>query len=150
MTATLRKDLGEAGAFLGDKMVGLNGQSLRDVLLEVVNGAGGDLSATQATIAVAALAAKLMKRAGKLTGLRVSVATAGTADSTTVNVRKNGTVVGTLTVAHTEADGIKKSVALSVALAVNDLVSLDVSAAPTGGAGLTCTADIGPDITVES
>jgi hypothetical protein len=150
MTATLRKDLGEAGAFLGDKMVGLKGQSLRDVILELAEGAGGDLSATQATIAVASLAAKLMKRAGKITGLRCLVATTGTADSTVVNVRKNGTVVGTLTVANTEADGTKKSTSLNVAVAENDLVSLDVSAAPTAGAGLVCTADIEPDITVES
>jgi hypothetical protein len=152
MTATLRKDLGQAGAFLGDQSGGYANQSLRDVLVEVVKGPR-DLNAHQDTIAVATIAGMLVKRAGKLTGLRTSVGTTGTADSTTVQVHKNGVAVtgAEATTANTEADGTKKAVALTtpVALAAGDLVELVVSAAPTAGAALDATAEIEPDITIE-
>lgn len=153
MSATLKRDLGKAGAFLGDESGGYLNSSLYDVLLELASGGGGDLDAYQATIAAADIGGKVMKRAAKLVGLRVAVGTTGTADTTTVQVHKNGSAVSglELSVANTEADGTKKAVALStpVALVAGDLVELVVSAAPTGGAGLSATAEITPDITVE-
>ncbi len=150
MTATLRKDLGEAGAFLGDKLVGLKGHNLRDVLVEMILGPK-DLNGKQDTIATGTIAAMLVKRPGFLNGLRTSVGTTGTADSTTLQVHVNGVSKGELTTANTEADGTKKALALStpLALAVGDLVELVVSAAPTAGADLAATAEIGPDIVVE-
>lgn len=151
MTVTLRKDIGEAGAFLGDKSGPYD--SLRDVLLEMIQGPK-DLNGHQDTIATATIAGMLVKRAGKLTGLRTSVGTTGTAGSTTVQVHKNGSAVtgAEATTANTEADGTKKAVALStaVALAAGDLVELVVSAAPTAGAALDATAEILPDIDIET
>lgn len=150
MTATLKKYLGEGGAGL-DSSVGLS--TLRDVLVELCNGGGGDLDGHQDTIATATIAGRLIKRACKLVGLRTSVETCGTANSTTVQVHKNGSAVSglELTTANDEADGTKKSVALTtaVALAAGDLVEIVVSAAPTAGANLDATAEILPDITVE-
>jgi len=154
MTATLKKDLGKAGAWLGETSGGYDNALLRDVLLELANGGGGDLSARQATVATATIGGLLVKRACKLTGLRTAVGTTGTAGSTTVQVHKNGVAVtgAEATTANTEADGTKKAVALTtaVALAASDLVELVVSAAPTGGADLTATAEILPDVTVET
>lgn len=150
MTVTLKKVLGEAGALLGDSS---GFDNLYDVLAELAQGCAGDLDAFQGTIAVASIGGKLMRRAGKLVGLRTSIETCGTADTTTVQVHKNGVAVSglELSTAHDEADGTKKSVSLStpVALVAGDLVELVVSAAPMAGANLAATAEVLPDITVE-
>lgn len=154
MTITLKKDLGKAGAFLGDESGGYVDQRLYDVLKELALGAGMDLDGFQATIATATIAAKVMKRAGILKGLRTAVGTTGTAGATTVQVHVNGSAVtgAELTTDNTDADGIKKSVALStvVAVAAGDLVELVVSAAPTAGADLSASAEIGSDIEIEA
>lgn len=154
MTATLKKDLGKAGAFLGDESGGYANRRLYDVLVELAQGGGGDLDAFQATIAVASIGGKLIKRACKLVGLRTSIETCGTADTTTVQVHKNGTAVTglELSTAHDAVDGTKKSVTLStpVALVAGDFVELVVSAAPTAGANLAATVEMLPDITVET
>ena len=42
MTATLKRDLGKAGAFLGDDSGGYTNSLLRDVLVELANGGGGN------------------------------------------------------------------------------------------------------------
>jgi len=153
MTATLKKDLGKAGAFLGDESGGYLNSALRDSLVEMALGPR-DLNGHQDTVATATIAGMLAKRAGFLTGLRTSVGTCGTADSTTVQVHKNGAAVTglELSTAHDEADGTKKAVALDtpVAIAAGDLVELVVSAAPTAGSALDATAEVMPDITVET
>ena len=150
MTATLKKDLGKAGAFLGDESGGYAHQLLRDVLVELAQGSAGSVDAYQATIATAIIGGKLVNRAGKLKGLRTSVGTCGTANSTTVQVKVNGTSKGELITAHDAADGIKQSLALDVALAAGDLVTLVVSAAPTAGADLVASAVLTSDVTVEA
>jgi hypothetical protein len=86
---------------------------------------------------------------GKLTGLRTAVATCGTGGSTVVEVTVNGTSKGSLTTANDATDGTKKSLALDVTLAAGDLVSIAVTTAPTGGAGLTASASFQP-VAVES
>lgn len=153
MTATLKKDLGKAGAWLGEESGGYANSLLRDVLLEVIQGPK-DLNAHQDTVAVATIAGMIAKRAGKLTGLRTSVGTCGTADSTTVQVHKNGAAVTglELSTAHDAADGLKQAVSLAtpVAIAAGDLIELVVSAAPTAGEALDATAEVLPDITIET
>lgn len=150
MAKTLKKILGEAGALLDDS-TGFN--NLYDLLVEFAMGAGGNLDAHQDTIATATIGGKIVTRASKLVGLRTSVETCGTADTTTVQVHKNGSAVSglELSTAHDDADGVKKSVALTTAvtLAAGDLVELVVSAAPTAGSNLDATVEILPDITVE-
>lgn len=154
MTAILAKDLGKAGAFLGDESGPYTAKLLRSVLLELAQGGGGNLDAHQDTIATATIGGKLITRASKLVGLRTSAEVTGTAGSSTVQVHVNGSAVtgAEATTANTEADGTKKAVALSssVALVAGDLVELVVSAAPTAGSGLDATAEILPDITVET
>ena len=153
MTAILAKDLGKAGAFLGDESGPYTSKLLRSVLLELAMGGGGNLDAHQATIAAATIGGKLITRASKLVGLRTSVEVTGSADDTIVQVHVNGSAVtgAELTTDNADADGIKKSVAITeVALVAGDLVELVVSAAPTAGTGLDASAEILPDITVET
>jgi len=152
MTATLKKDLGKAGAFM-DESGGYANQRLYDVLVELAHDDIG-LDAFQGTIAVASIGGKIINRACKLVGLRTSIDVCGTADSTTVQVHLNGSAVtgAEATTAHDDADGTKQDVELSsaVALAEGDYVELVVSAAPTAGSNLAATAVIKPDITVET
>jgi hypothetical protein len=118
---------------------------------EMIDGAGlkelsdglGSISAQQATIATAILAGVVLNKSHKLSNLRIAVGTTGTAGSTTVQVHKNGVSQGELTVANTEADGTKKSLALDVDCVAGDLIQLVVSAAPTAGANLTAMAALG-------
>lgn len=145
MTATLKKSTGEAGAFLDESNA--RDSRLYDVLKEMAYD-GAPLSAYQATIAVAVIAGMVIRHACKLRELKIAVGTTGTAGSTTVAVLVNGVSKGTLTVANTEADGTVTSTDLDVALAEDDVVTLSVTAAPTGGAALTATAHMG-GVTVE-
>jgi hypothetical protein len=144
---TLRKDLGQAGACLGD----LSGpyDSLPDVLKAMCAGPVGSLEGRQDTIAVATIAGTLINSAGKLTGLRTSVGTCGTAGNTVVAVTVNGVSKGSLTTANDAVDGTKKSLSLDVDLAAGDLVELAVTSAPTGGANLTASCSFQP-VKIES
>jgi hypothetical protein len=78
--------------------------------------------------------------------LRAKVGTCGTASNTVVEVRKNGVVVATVTVAHDDADGIQK-VALPTTddlakVVAGDVIDVNVSAIATGAADLDATAHI--------
>jgi len=145
MTATLKKSLGEAGAFFDESNA--RDSRLYDVLKEMAYD-GSPLSAYQATIAVAVIAGLVVRHACKLRELKIAVGTTGTADSTTVAVLVNGVSKGSLTIANTEADGTVKSLDLDVALVENDVVTLSVTAAPTAGAALSATAHMA-GVTVE-
>jgi hypothetical protein len=147
MSKTLKKLLGIGGAGIDESYEDVN--QLYDVLKAMVEGAAPALSARQTTIATADIGGMLVDDAeGKLLRLRTSVGTTGTAGSTTVQVHKNGVSQGELTTANTEADGVKKSLTLDVALAAGDLIELVVSAAPTAGADLVASVYTSP-ITVE-
>lgn len=142
---TLKKLLGDAGAGLDES----NGADrLYDVLEALAYGLSEAVNAYQATVATATIGGMVADYAGTLVGLRTSVGTCGTADSTTVQVHVNGVSKGELTTAHDEADGTKKSLALSVAVQAGDLIALVVSAAPTAGADLIASARVKP-VTVE-
>lgn len=142
MAATiLRKDLGEAGAFLGDKS-GPYADLLRTVLEALAR--AFNLNALQATPSVATIAQRTVFGEQKLYGLKTKVGTTGTAGSTTVQVHKNGSSVGELTTANTEADGTIKTLDLNVDLADGDLVELKVTAIPTAGANISVEAQISP------
>lgn len=131
----LKKLLGIAGAGIDESYEDSN--QLYDVLKALVQGASPAVSAYQATIATATIGGMLVDDdESKLTGLRVSVGTTGTAGATTTQVHLNGVSQGEITVDNTDADGTKDSLALDVTLAAGDLIELVVSAAPTGGADL--------------
>lgn len=144
---TLKKDLGKAGAYLGDQS-GPN-DSLPDVLRAICAGPVGSLSAYQATVATATLASMVAPSSGRLNNLRTAVATCGSAGATTVQVQVNGTSKGELTTDNADADGIKKSVAIDQAIVAGDLIQIVVTAAPTGGVGLTATTTLQP-VTIEA
>lgn len=140
MTAkTLKKLLGDAGAGL-DESGGLD--TLHDVLANMAKGMG--VNAFQGTIATGIIGGMICNQAGKLVNLRTSVGTCGSADATVVQVHKNGVSQGSLSTDNAEADGTKKSLDLNVSVAVGDLITLVVSAAPTGGANLVASAIVTP------
>lgn len=143
---TLKRDLGKAGAFLGDQSGPHDG--LPEVLRALCIGPEGSLNGRQDTIATGTLAGTIVNGPGKLTGLRTSVGTTGTAGNTAVGVNVGGVSKGTLTTANTEADGTKKSLELDVDLVAGDLVELVETEAPTGGANLTASASFQP-VTIE-
>lgn len=74
-------------------------------------------------------------------GLRTNVGTCGTAGATTVVANVNGVAVTGLSVStdNAEADGITKVDAPTAETTINpgDVVDIEVTAAPTGGADLT-------------
>lgn len=137
----LKKFLGEAGALVGDKSMGLD--TLYDVLKALAE-RSASLTAYQATVATATLNGVVLDKPHKLTGLRTAVDVCGTAGSTTVQVHKNGVSQGELTTANTEDDGTKKSLELDVDCVAGDVIKLVVSAAPTAGTGLTGSAVLEP------
>jgi len=148
MTVTLKKFLGEAGALLGDS-TGLD--RLYDVLKELVLAGRKDVSAYQATIATATIASFINDRARTLKEFAISAATTGTAGDTDVQIQVAGVNKKELTIDNTDADGILVSdKTLDVAVAADVLVEIVVTAAPTGGAGLTASAVLAADITVEA
>lgn len=143
---TLKRDLGHAGAFLGDQSGPYDG--LPEILRALCAGPVGSLNGRQDTIATGTLAGTVASGPGKLSGLRSSVGTTGTAGDTVAGVNVNGVSKGTLTTSNTEADGTKKSLSLDVDLVAGDLVEIVVSTAPTAGANLTVSAFFQP-VTIE-
>lgn len=149
MIATLKAWLGSAGSLLDDT-AGLVGARLYDILQALAEGSSDTLTGFLATPAVAVMNSIVVDKPTKLRNLRMHVGTTGTADSTTCRVLVNGSAVSgaTLTIANTEADGSSDTVDLNTALAAGDLVQIDLSAIPTGGADATVSCRMNP-VTVE-
>lgn len=145
MTATLKKYMGEGGAGLDDSM-GLD--NLYDVLKALAEVAGEKLHAYQATIATGIIGGMNCDKAGTLVAFRTSVGTCGTAGDTDVQVKLNGVNQQELTTDNAEDDGTKKSATLAVAVAAGDVITIEVTAAPTAGADLIASATVLP-VTVE-
>lgn len=78
--------------------------------------------------------------------VRAKIGTCGTAGATVVEVRKNGAVVASVSIAHDDADGTGKvGLPTTDALAkveAGDVVDINVSAAATGAADLDATAHV--------
>lgn len=148
MTApTLKKSLGEAGAFIDES----NGSPshLREALAALAK-AGMPLTALQGTIAAAVLKSWVATFDGVIGDLSLVVGTTGSAGSTTVVVNKNGTALATAPAAvlNTDADGSTRSVDLSgdaeAGFVVGDVIDIEVTAAPTAGANLDVTVSLRP------
>lgn len=143
---TLKRLLGEAGAGISDEMGGFD--TLRDVLTGLANGlaqSGEALNGRVATIATGVLNETLIDRAKRIKDFRIRVAVGGSAGQTDVQLRRTRagvtTVLATLTAVNTQTDPAEyelttAQLAALADLAENDLVDLNVSAAPTGGTGL--------------
>ena len=138
----LEQYLGDGGGGQ-DKMEGKD--TLYDVLKAVVDAANAvreSLNGYQATAAIAVIAGMVVEKAGVLTDFRIKIATCGGAGTTTVKVYVNAVEKGSLSIANDEADGTGKEVALTTVLVENDVVTIGVTAAATGGLGLSATARI--------
>lgn len=140
MTATLKTSLGEAGAFVDDSH---GDDNLYDMMVALAEGPNA-LTAHQATVAAAVLTGMVAYKAFKLKSFSVALAVCGTAGSTIVEINHNGTAVGSVTIAHDDADGTVSHVDLDVDVAVGDTLEIEVDTAPTAGSGLNVTATLSP------
>ncbi|HUV11463.1 MAG TPA: hypothetical protein VMX12_10835 [Acidimicrobiia bacterium] len=118
---------------------------------------GKRLQAYQATIATGILDGMVIDRPGKIRSLRAKVLTTGTAGATSVDVKKiprgsptaASILLATLDIDNTDPDGTETT-AVNFAgtngddakVESGDVVYLEVTAAPTAGAGLILTADV--------
>ena len=145
-TAILKRSLGDAGAAI-DESHGAP-SILRQVLTALANLIPPFLSAAQATVATGVQATACIDQAGDYDiVLRTDIGTTGTAGSTTVKAQQNGSDItnATTTTANTEADGTsKRGAATSVTLAAGDIITINVTAAPTGGANGTYSLYLKP------
>jgi hypothetical protein len=144
--ATLKRSLGEAGAFFDDS----HGEdNLLAVLTSMAN-VGESLSVKEASPSTGIKASMVMDGASRIGTLYTKIGTTGTALQTDVRVRVNGTLItGTLSTLNTEADGTYKGLAYNYNLAAGDLVEIDFTAVATGAANVAATLRMKP-VTVET
>lgn len=147
MTApVLKKILGEAGSFLADD----HGDSNLYDVLKALCKQGQPLTVQQATIATAVLISYVAQYDGVIGDIGLTVGTTGTVGATSLVVNKNGTPLATAPadVDNTDADGTTVSTDLSgdaeAAFVAGDVISIEVDAAPTGGADLDATLHLRP------
>jgi hypothetical protein len=138
--ATLKRSLGEAGAFFDDS----NGADNLMKVLQALASSGEALTYFQATPTTGVKASVLADSPTYLSTLYIKAGTAGTASATTVAVLINGVSKATLTIDNAEADGTAKGVAVNLPLEAGDEVTLSVTAAATGVANLSATARLKP------
>ena len=146
-TATLKKSLGEAGAFFDDS----NGEdNLLDVLTALCNTGEvitfKDSASPPTTGYKASLVCDVASRIGTL---YINVGTTGTAGQTDVDVYVNGSSVAQATIDHTDADGTSTGVSVDEDVDAGDLVEINVTAVATGAANVTGTLRMKP-VTVET
>jgi hypothetical protein len=147
MTITLKRSLGEAGAFINDSENGAD--TLYDVLNALCTGLSQNVTAYQAVVATGIIASMVVDQDCVLDTLACKLAVCGTLGATTVQLRVNGTAKCTVTIDNADADGTYEiSAAAGFAVEAGDLVDINVSAAPTGGTGLSATGRLRP-VTVE-
>ncbi len=144
--ATLKRSLGEAGAFLDDS----NGQdNLIDVLQAMAASSGETIGYSQATPTTGIKGALLCDTPTQLANVYMKAGTCGTAGTNTVAVLVNTVSVATLSIGNAEADGTYKGLAIDLDLEAGDLVELQVTAVGTGVANLSATVRLKP-VTVEA
>lgn len=143
MTATLKRALGEAGAFIDDS----SGRPSRlvEALAALAEGSA-NLRGQQAVPATAVLDAMVAQLATKLQGLTLLMGTTGTATGAILELHVDGSAVASVTIDNTEDDGTVKSATLTAPIDVpaGSLVELVVAAIPTAGADLAATARLSP------
>ena len=143
--ATLKKSIGEAGAFFGDS----HGEDNLLAVLTALASAGETIGYSQATPTASVKGALLCDVKSKLSNIYVKVGTCGTAGQTDFDVNVNGVQVAQLSVDNAETDGISKGLAIDLDLDPGDLVELEVTAVATGVADASATVRIRP-VTLET
>jgi hypothetical protein len=144
--ATLKRSLGEAGAFF-DASNGAD--KLLDVLQALAASSGETIGYSQATPSTGIKGALLCDTPTMLSNVYMKAAVCGTAGTTSIKVNVNGVQKATLSIGNAEADGTAKGLAIGLKLEAGDLVELEVSAVGTGATGLSATVRLKP-VTVEA
>lgn len=143
--ATLKRSLGEGGAFIGDS----HGEDNLYAVLAALASNGPSIDVKEATPTTGIKASKVVDTPTKLGTLYTNIGTTGTGGQTDVRVRVNGSLItGTLTTDNAEADGTSKGLAYDVDLAAGDLVEIDFTAVATGAANVAASLKLQP-VTVE-
>ena len=144
--ATLKRSLGEGGAFIDDS----HGDSNLYAVLQALAASSGEvLSYFQASPTTGVKATILADSPTTLATVYAKAGTAGTAGTSTIDVLVNGVSQGTLSIDNAEADGTSKGLAYNVELEAGDEVRLSVTAVATGAADLSATVRLKP-VTVEA
>jgi len=143
--ATLKRSLGDGGAFISDE----HGDDNLLAVLTALASMGEPLSIKEASPSTGIKASMVADVSSKIGTLYVNVGTTGTANSTTVQVLVNGSSVGSLSVSNTEADGTKKGLAVDQNISAGDLIEINFSAVATGAANVAATIRVKP-ITIET
>lgn len=136
----LKKSMGEGGALLDESHGSAN---LYEVLAALAL-ASTVLTAYAASPSNGVLTSMVVPVATRLRKLGVSVADTGSGSTTTVQIRKNGEVVGSISIGSAADDGTTELLDLDVELEAGDVLDLNVSSAATESAGLTATAGLRP------
>jgi hypothetical protein len=146
--AVLKQSIGDGGAATDSSHSPPGGPSrLYDVLKQLAR-PRPFITAIQASVAVAVLARVPVTVPDTLRELSVRLDVCGTVGATTVQVRVNTVVVGTVTIDNAAADPTTSKVTLGtggagIDVKEGDLVDINVSAAPTGGTGLAVSVTSG-------
>ena len=145
MTVTLKRSLGDGGAAM-DESSGLVGGRLYDLLKEISTNPPQTHNIRQAAVATGVLHSWVTGALEtKLRRFIANLAVCGSAGNTVVQFRVGGVVKATLTIDNTDPDPTTKdSGVLNIAIPANSVCDINVSAAPTGGTGLSVSATLSP------
>jgi len=143
--ATLKRSLGEAGAFFDDSH---GADNLMDVLQALAASSGETLPYAEATPVVGIKATLLADSPTTLANVYAKVGVTGTAGATTFAVLVNSVSKATLTIGNAELDGTSKGLAINLPIEPGDLVQLSVTAVATGATNAVGTVRLKP-VTVE-
>lgn len=144
--ATLKRSLGEAGAFFDDS----HGEdNLYAVLLALASNGPSIDTKVASPAGTGVILSKLVDVPSKIGTLYTYVGTTGSSGQTDIRVRVNGTLIaGTITFDNTEAGGLKKALAYDYELEAGDLVEVDLTAIATAVADVAASLKFQP-VTVE-
>lgn len=143
--ATLKRSLGEGGAFIDDS----HGEDNLYAVLAALASNGPSIDAKEATPTIGIKASKVVDAPTKIGTLYTNIGTTGTALQTDVRVRVNGSLItGTLTTDNAEADGTSKGLAYDYELEAGDLVEIDFTAVATNAANVAASLKLQP-VTVQ-
>src|SRR4029078_2243847 len=141
---TLKKAMKEAQAFSDDS----NGRasSLYDLLASLAGNPSFEIKGVQANIATGIVASGFTTKATRIRKVWARAAVCGSAGATNVQVLVNGTVQAscTLNIDNADTDGVLKTATPDVAVPAGARIDINISAAPTGGTGLTVQVDCNP------
>jgi len=143
-TATLKKSLGDGGAFICDSH---GDDNLLDVLTALSN-AGEVLTCKEASPTTGIKASLLTDVASRLGTLVIKAGTCGTANQTDVDVNIDGVQAAQLSIDNADTDGTVVSEEIDVAVPASSLVEIEFTAVATGAANVTATLRLKP-VTVE-